>query len=359
MEQSIFSQYLAKWFAGIVLSVTTRLNDTKGPLTYRYKQMLRVETSITGKWESFTSTFTQVMADVVAMDSSLPLKKRDSLAKASGNIPKMGMELKMNEQQLTELGVLQAQQGQDSVILKRVFEDTPKVITGVYERNEAIFLEGLSTGQALIDDPENVGTGIRIDYGYKTANKFGVGVLWTTSATATPFDDFERVQKKAEEDGNTIVRAMMDKTAFNALVATTQSKELYAFKQGFVGTKIPTPSLEQINTVMSDRLGFQIEIVDRSVRYERDGVQTTMKPWATGVVAFITSDQVGSLVSAPLAEESHPVAGVTYEKADGYILVSKFRQNRPSLAEFTTSQARCIPVISSEVYLLNSGEVQA
>jgi hypothetical protein len=30
----------------------------------------------------------------------------------------------------------------------------------------------LSTGIALIEDTENVGTGIRIDYGYSDANKF-------------------------------------------------------------------------------------------------------------------------------------------------------------------------------------------
>lgn len=358
MEQSLFVQYITKFFKGIVLGVTEKLNGTKNALTYRFKIMLRTETSITGKWESFLSDNTFVMADVVAMDSSLPLKMRDSLSKASGNIPKMGQERKLNETQLTELQVLTAQ-GQEGPILKRVFEDTPKVITAVYERNEAIFLEGLSTGQALIDDPDNIGTGVRVDYGYKTENKFGVAVLWTTTATATPFDDFARVKAKASEDGNTIVRAMMDPTAFNKLVATAQAKELYGFKQGFLGDKIPTPSLEQINTVMSDRLGFQIEIVDRSVKYERDGVRTSFKPWQTGMIAFITEEVVGSLVTAQLAEESHPVPNVTYEKADSYILVSKFRTNRPSLAEFTTSQARCIPVISADVYLLNSGEVQA
>ncbi|GAB3973820.1 hypothetical protein GCM10028806_28480 [Spirosoma terrae] len=358
MEQSLFVQYITKFFKGIVLGVTTKLNDSKNALTYRYKQMLRTETSVTGKWESFLSDNTFVMADVVAMDSSLPLKMRDSLSKASGNIPKMGQERKLNETQLTELEVLTAQ-GQEGPILKRVFEDTPKVITAVYERNEAIFLEGLSTGQALIDDPENIGTGVRVDYGFKTENKFGVTALWSNSSTAKPFDDMNRVKKKAKADGNSIIRVMMDPTAFNNLVATNQAKELYAFKQGFLGEKVPTPSLDQINTVMSDRLGFTIEIVERSVKYERDGVRSAYDPWATGVAAFITEEIVGTLVTARLAEESHPVANVTYEKADGYILVSKYRQNRPSLAEFTSSQARCIPVISSEVYLLNSGEVQA
>ena len=364
MEQSLFIQFIAKWFPGIVLGVVEKLNDTKNALTYLHKRLLRSDYSVSGKWESLSGTYTQVMADVVSMDSSLPLKKRDSIAKATGDIPKMGIELKLNERQLTDIGVLQAQNvnnNNQTILLKKIFEDTPKVISAVYERNEAIFLEALSTGVCVIDDIENVGTGFRVDYGYLSANKFGTTAVWSTAASAKPLDDIQRVIDKATMDGNTITTCFMDKTAFNNMVKSTQFLDYFAFTIGYTGTLRSAPTSSQVNGMLSDKFGFTIEIIDRSVRYEKNGVQTSFKPWATGAVVFVCSNELGALVYARLAEEDHPVTGVTYEKAEEYILVSKFRTNRPSLGEFTTSQARVIPVLSNvdQNYLLDSTAVQA
>lgn len=360
MEQSLFIQWVNKFFPGITLRVVETLNDTKNPLTYLHRRMLRKDFSVNGKWESVTTANTMVMADVVAMDSSLPLKKRDAISKANGDITKMGMELKLNEKQLTELDALVAQNATDAQILAKLFADTPKVIGGVYERLEAMFLEGLSTGLTLVEDTENVGTGIRLDYGFLTANKFGVTTLWSNTA-AKPFDDIELVLEKARVDGNVITRALIERVAFNNLAKTTQAKELFAFNSGFVGSNIPVPSLNQVNSFTSDRYGFVFEIVDRSVKYEKNGTQTAVKPFATGAVTFVCDDVIGSLTWARLAEMNHPVENVSYSTVDDYILVSKFRQNKPSLSEYTSSQARVVPVINNvdRIYLLDSTTVTA
>jgi hypothetical protein len=360
METSQFIEKINKYFPGIVISVVEKLNDTTVPLPYLHKQLLRKDFSVTGKWESLSSSKSIVMADVVAMDSELPLKKRDSITKATGEIPKMGMELKLNEQQLTSLYTLIATGGTESQIASMLFEDTPKVISGVYERNESIFLQGLSTGFALVET-DTVGTGVRIDYGYKTENKLLPSVTWATSATAKPIDDIEAAVQKATADGITLGAVYMDKTAFNNMVKTTQFKEMFAFSQNFVGGNIPAPSMAQAQGVLLDRFGLIVQIVDRSVRYEKNGTQTTVKPWADGRVVFAPAGQLGSLVWARLAEDISPVAGVAYQKADEYILVSKFRVNRPSLAEFTKSEARVIPVISgvNGIYTLDTKTAQS
>ncbi|QDK80837.1 hypothetical protein EXU85_20380 [Spirosoma sp. KCTC 42546] len=360
METSLFLQWVAKYLPGITIRIVETLNGTNNPLTYLHRSMLREDLSVTGKWEAINTANTAIMADVVAMDSSLPLKKRDSISKANGDIPKLGMKLQLNERQLTDLDTLVATGASDQQIVAKLFADTPKVITGVYERCEEMFLRGLSTGVTLIEDTENVGTGIRIDYGYASANKFGVAVLWSSASTATPFDDIQRILDKASADGNTITVCMLDRSAFNNLVNTTQAKQLFAFSQSFVGSAIPAPSLSQMNSFVSDRYGFTFQIVERSVRYEKNGTQTAVKPWATGAAVFLTSTQVGTLVYAKLAEEGHPVTNVTYQKAGNFILVSKYRKNDP-LAEFTSSQARVVPVISNvdQIYLLDSTTVQS
>lgn len=361
MEQSLFIQWINKYFPALVLRTVETLNGTTNPLTYLHKRMLRPDFSVSGKWDSVSQANTLVAADVVAMDSSLPLKKRDSLSKAGGDIPKMGMELALRETQLTELDTLAAMNGTEAQLVAKLFADTPRVIGGVYERLEQVFLEGLSTGVCVLDDTENVGTGIRVDYGYLAANKFGAAVVWSTAASATPFADMQRVINAASLKGVRITRVMLDRTALTNLAATTEVKQLFAFNLGFAGSAIPSPSYDQINALAQSRLGVSFELVDRSVTLERNGIQTVVKPWADGAVVMLAQDQVGSLIYARLAEQNHPVATVAYQTADNYILVSKFRKNQPSLSEHTTSQARVVPVIANvdQIFLLDSKTVQA
>lgn len=361
MEQSLFIEWVKKYFPGITVSVVETLNGTTRQPTYLHRRMLRKNFSVNGKWEGLSAAYSLVAADVIAMDSSLPLKARDAISRASGDIPKMGMELQLNEQQLTNLDVLVAQNAPAKEILTKLFADVPKVIGGIYERNEAIFLEGLSTGLCVVDDTETVGTGIRLDFGYYEANMFGVAGLWSSASTATPFDDLQKLTDRASLDGNRIIRFMLDKATFNNLAKCQQTKDLFAFFQGFVGATIPVPSLTQINQVAQDRFGFTFEIVDRTVKLERNGVQTTVRPWATGAIIGICNEITGDLVYARLAEQNHPVANVSYNTVDDFILVSKYRQNKPSLSEYTSSQARVVPVISNvaQIYKLDTLTVQA
>jgi hypothetical protein len=355
MNPSLFAEWVDKYFPGITLRITQRYNDTKLQPTYLYRRFLRKDFSVDGKWESLSINNSLVAADIIAMDSSIPLKARPTLGRASGDIPKMGMELALREKQLTDLQTLIARQSPDSLIVAKIFQDVPLVIGGQYERIEAMFLEGLSSGITEVDDTETVGTGVRINYGYLDANKFESSESWD-NVNATPFTDMQAVLDKASVDGNVIIRVMLDRTTWNNMAKTNEAKNLFAAAYGIFGASIPVPTFSQMNTVVQDRYGFVFEIVDRSVRLQKDGTNTTVKPWKTGSVVFITTDQIGSLVYARLAEQDHPVEGVNYQTVDDFILVSKFRMNRPSLAEFTNSQSRVVPVIDNPdaIYLLDS-----
>ena len=362
MEQSIFFQYVQKYFPQLVISIVEKLNDkNQNNLTYLYKNLLSASYSVDGRWESLSGEYNRVAADVVAMDSPLPLKSRDSLTRASGNIPKVGMELFLNEKQMSDIDAMIAQGLDVNTIVQKIFDDTPRVISGIYERMEAMFLEGLSTGVALADS-DNVGTGVRIDYGYLDSHKFGVPVAWGGNATtASAIDDIEKVIKKAAEDGNNIVKAYADRFWFDNFCKNQQAREQFAFLQGFVGDKIPNLTNEQVSAVMQNKFGFSVELVDRAVKTEKNGVKTVSRPWAEGTIVFVCDNQVGNLVWTRPAEMNHPVQGVSYQTADDYILVSKYHVNRPSLREYTSSQARVVPVISNpdRIYTLNIKTVQA
>jgi len=354
MEESQFAEWLALYFPGITLRVTETYNDEKRLPSYLFRRFLRKDFSVDGKWETLSINNSLVAADIIAMDSSIPLKKRPALGRATGDIPKMGLELAIREKQLTELNTLIAL-GRNTQAIAKLFADVPLVIGGQYERLEAMFLEGLSTGLVVVEDIETVGTGVRLDYGFLAANKFESTTVWTNPAS-TPITDMTPLLEKAELDGNVITTVLMDLTTFNNFSKTTEVKGIYAAAFGIFGATVPTPTLQQVNTAMTARYGFVIEIVNRSVRVQRNGINTAYKPWKAGSVVFLTTEDVGSYVYARLAEQDSPVAGVAYQTVEDFILVSKFRLNRPSLAEITNSQSRVVPVIDGvdSIYLLDS-----
>ena len=365
MEQSLYANWIDKYFKGIVVNTVEKINgkNSEQALTYMFKTMLRKEYAPTGKWDAISVLNTSVSADYVAMDSSLPLKRRDSIGKASGDIVKSGMELWLNEKQLTDLDTMILQKSSDADIIAKLFHDTPKVITGIYELMEKSFLEGLSTGITVIDDTENVGTGVRLDYKYPDENKFGVSMLWG-SVDAKPLDDIRQALRKAKADGNSIAYVYMDDNTFENFAKTMQVKEYFAFSIGFVGSGaiVPVPTLEKINDALKadNRYRFQITIVDRRVVNEKNGKRTVVTPWGAGKVILTATQEVGVLAYARLAEQNHPVAGVSSQTADDFILVSKYRKNDP-LAEFTSSQARVVPVICNveQIYQIDTNLVTA
>lgn len=364
MEQSLYFREVQKYFSGVAAEVVTRINDSTNPANRKYwhRQMLTKKYSTDLNWNALTTVNSGIVAaDVIAMDSSLPLKKRDSLSKASGEIPKLGIELQMREKQLMELDILARTPGQEANLLAGIFADTPRVIQAVPETLEYMFLQALSTGVTTIAEANNVGTGIRIDFGYLTANKFGVPVVWSNTSS-TPFTDIaSRILAKAQADGKVVTKLMMDRATFNRIAATTEAKQLFSFSVGFTGSVTQTPTLSQLNAAINDRFGYTIEIVERSVVFEKNGTRTTLTPWAAGSVVALTSNNVGTITYGTLAEMSHPVPNVNYTTVDDFILVSKFRLNRPSLSEHTTSQALVLPVIEGVdgIYTMDSTLVQA
>jgi hypothetical protein len=361
MEKSLFAQWVDKYFAPLVTKIVETVNGDKNPLTYRYKTMLRKNYSTTLKWGSLSSKGKAVAADVVAMDSSLPLKSRPSISTAEGDIPKIGMALYLNERTLSELDILAATNQNDSnkkMIIQKLFEDAKRVVVGVSEQLEYQFLEALSTGYCLVPDETNTGIAIRLNFQHPDENKFGVGTVWS-DADAKPLTDIENVLEKARLDGNTVTKLFMDRKAWNNMKSKAEVKELFAMGRGFAGANISTPSVSALNEVLRDNYGFEIEIIDRSVRFEKNGKETVKTPWASGVVVFVTSDIVGDLTWGKLAEMNHPAKQVDYTIADDFILVSKFHNVNP-LREWTTSQALAVPVINDvdSIYIMNSEEAQ-
>ena len=359
MEKSLFIEYIEKFFKGIVGKITEKINGKPKEQQLLHKTMLVEEYSADLTWGSSELDTSIVAADVVSMDSSLPLKSRDKVSSASGTIPKIGIKYKKGEKAISDINVMEAKGVNEQTVASKIFNDVQKVIKGIQVRIEIMFLQALSTGYTLVDDPDNVGTGIRVNFGYKDENTFHAKKAKWGNSTATPQDDVQQLFDKADEDGNSIGLVLISKKYFNYFRQSEQGKTLAAnYQQRAVteNTKLPVPSRSLMLEALEDEYGAPFRIVDTSFKIERaDGSKVTVRPWKEGNIVAVQAEKVGRLVYGTLAEETNPVSGVSYQKSGSYILVAKYSKTDP-LQEFTTGQALVLPVIDGgeSTYVLHA-----
>lgn len=358
MEKSLYFEAVEKYFPQLVISTVEKLNEkNQQTLPYLYKDLLTPEFSVDGRWASILANYTRVAADVVSLDSELPVKSRDSLAKVTGDIPKIGMKVYLTEKQMKDIDAMVALRLPEQQILAKIFGDTARVISGVQERLEDIFQSELSTGVGIAS--ENNGLGIRVDMGYADDHKFGVAKVWS-DATATPITDIQKVFDKAYDDNNVITDMWVDDTWLRAFYSNKEAREQFAFLQNYVGQSIPNLSFEQASAVVAAKWGVTLHRVNRKIKTESNGVKKNHNAWATGVCAFTCDAQLGKLAWTTCAEVTRPVNGVNYQTAEEFILVSKYSTNDP-LREYTSSQAMVIPVLDNvdRIYIQDTTQVQA
>lgn len=356
MEKSLYFEYTQKYFPQLVASIVEKLNGKRQQtLPYLYRQHLTNTFSADGRWASITAEYTRVAADVVSMDAELPLKSRDKVSTAEGQIPKLGMKLYMSEKQLKDLDNMLAQRLPAPQILQKMFADLPRCIEAVYERIEDMFLSELSTGVALAT--RSGGTGVRVDMGFLEKNKFGYkGAAWTDAENSTPLDDIQLVYDKALEDQNTITTAYLDDYTIKLLGKSKQVREQFAFNQGITTNgNVPVLSYEQVASVFLAKWQTRLVRVARTIKTELNGKKGTHNPWAKGHITFTCYDNLGELYWTNTAEATRPVAGVSYETAEQFILASRYSTNDP-LREFTSSQAMVVPILNNvdAIYTLDS-----
>lgn len=360
MDKSLYFDYTQKFFPRLVAQVVEKLNGKRqSTLPYLYRDRLTNTFSADGRWASITAEYTRVAADVVSMDAELPLKSRDKVSTAEGTIPKLGMKLYMSEKQLKDLDNMLAQNLPAPQVLQKMFADLPRCIEAIYERIEDMFLSELSSGVALAT--RSGGTGVRLDVGFLEGNKFGHGTKTWDADDSTPLDDIQKVYDKAMDDQNTITTAYIDDYTIKLLGKNKQVREQYAFNQGLVITadsKVPVLSFDQVSTIFQNKWQTKLVRVARTIKTELNGKKGTHNPWTKGHITFTCYDNLGELYWTNTAEATRPVAGVTYETADQFILASRYSTNDP-LREFTASQAMVVPILNNvdAIYSLDSTQV--
>lgn len=360
-ETTLFPEFVEKYFGKVIGKITEKYNGEKAKQNLLYKTMLTEEYSADLSWGATELNNVIVAADVVAMDASIPLKKRGSLATASGKLSKIAIKYRKGEKDISDLNVAAARGTDEATIAAKVLNDVPRVVDGSDARVEMMFEQALSTGTMLVEDSDNDGTGVRVDF-YKEANQFKARIAaWTNASLATPQEDIQQLFDKAQADGNAIAIVMISKKYFHLFRKSKQGKELAASYQGRIftdNTILPVPGQKLFLDALADEFGAEFRVVDSSFKVQNhDGSETTVRPWEEANIVGIPTEKVGRLVYGTLAEETNPVAGVSYQKSGSWLLISKYSNNDP-LEEYTSGQALVIPVLdgADSIYLLIADE---
>ena len=367
MQESLFIQFIMALWPKLSLYVNTKVNNGQA-MTYLHKTMLNPVYSADQKWEGTSANTVYVAADMVAMDSPLPVKKRDSISTSNGKLPKIGMEKKKGETDINTLNIMNAQyqalvaagnQGaaasQRQRIIQRFADDAVYCSVGIDEKNEANFLTALSDGVMAVPDDENTGTALRVTFGYDKfpQNHFGVESLGHIGR-----EDIERVLDKANVDGVTITTIAIALSTYRELKKERWARELVADSKDITytdSTKLPIPNATAFDEAFATEFGgIQFLKIDRTVYFEKNGKRTPVKPFNANKLVFLSTTMVGSLVWGTLAEVTNPVAGVKYQNLDQYKLISEFSTTKP-LIEHTTGEALVIPVIENvdQIYTID------
>lgn len=332
----------------LITSIVSKYTDPEANMPLLHKELLDNEYSVNGTFASISETVTNFMVDVVATDSKLPLKNREALKLLNGYLPKLGNKMYFNEQQLQDLDAMVSMGNMPlDELLVKLFKDADTLIKGGLLRNEYIFLQGLSKGIATVTDSDNVGVEFVCDYKFLPENK-----SYATTANTVTLADFTAVIDKAANDGIILRRAFMDFATYNKLLADADVKAYFNDAK---------PSKSMFNDFLLAEFGIRITVVNRVVTAQINGVNTNVQAWAAGQITFTTDEKLGKLVWTRTAEFNHRVGGVMYTDADnGVFLVSKYGKNDP-VAEFTSIQGRCLPVIGNvqNIYQLDTTKISA
>lgn len=361
MVQSQFVEYIRKIFPRLQNVVDTVNGKRNGEQkrTYLHKTMLRKVYSADQKWSNAAVNTTYVAADMVSMDSPLPIKSRDAIAHANGSLPKIGMKKIMFESDINAVNIMKAQGAEWTNIANKLTSDPIACSVGIDEQNEANFLTGLSNGIVAVEDENNTGTALRINFGYLPENCFGV-----ETQNELTLDDIKRVLANADNNGDTIITIAIALSTYNKLRQTQGAKELVANYRGQTfdsSTKLPVPTASLFDEAFADdNNGVRFLKIDRSIISEKNGKRKPYKPWNPNKLIFLTTEEVGALVWGTLAEKTNPVEGVVYSTVDEYKLISRYRTTEP-FTETTSGQALVLSVIENvdQIYSLDISEAQA
>ncbi|QFG05594.1 major capsid protein [Bacillus phage 031MP004] len=131
-------------------------------------------------------------ASITGFDSDVPLRDKDGLSQAFGEVAKVMHGFRVSEKELLRFINPRANTDEEKEAVEYVYDQTDNLIQGVYDIEEWMRAQVLYKGQLVYD--EN-GVVLNIDFKIPTANKMTAATAWNATG-ATPLRDIQALVKQ-------------------------------------------------------------------------------------------------------------------------------------------------------------------
>lgn len=123
-------------------------------------------------------------AEYRAWDTPAPMTGRPGVARIRGELAPVSRQIPLGEEEMLRLRALE--RGTNDPIINAVYDDVERMIRAVQARVEVARGQLLTTGSVTIN--EN-GLALVANFSLPGSHNVSAGIVWTTTATATPLSD--------------------------------------------------------------------------------------------------------------------------------------------------------------------------
>lgn len=249
-----------------------------------------------------------IAADLIARGARLSQKARNAIKRIEGDIPKIGIERKMNEQELTEYQNLVglANGEQDLIDLIEAWaNDLQFCWDGVGARIEWMALYQMSHAGKLKVTSENnahITSEYDADYQIPADQKMGCQVDWSDSENARPFSvDLKKLvrdSRKSNKGGIRLKHVWLSPKTFTDLVETKECQKMCASYVANALNLQTVPGIADVNALAQKvpyLYGLTFHILDQDITVElTDGKQFSGNPFADNVLCLTENAVLGN-----------------------------------------------------------------
>lgn len=292
-------------------------------------------------------TGAKVIAPIVAMDSDVVLKGRDSAESLKGEMPKVEVGRLKTERDFFRLSDLRNalrinpnNEGVELQLFNKIYDDALFVVDSVNATMEYM-------AKSLLSNGFYAANGLKVDFGVKVQN---ATMDWYAPANAAKYDpiaEIQAAQKTALSDGFRYRRMVMDLATFNQFVsASSVVKFAASFAQNALGLA-QTPTVQMVNSALEAQNMPTIEIWESYVNDEgKDGTLTAKSGWELGNIHLSGTADFGTTQYTISPEATISLNETSKVLTNEFILVSTIGKAAP-MQVLTKGTAFATPVLNS------------
>lgn len=288
----------------------------------------------------------RIAASIISYDAKAPEASRKTIETKYFDIPKIAISRRKTEKEILEHQITRSLQGNNAVI-EDYFNDMDYCFDAVMGRMEWLALQAVSLTKVTLsttNNPLGIVNETAVDFGMPAANKKTVATPWLAAnqATMTPIADFKAVVKAARNSGISIAKILIHPDAFDLVIASaefqTAAKSLIAGQSQILGLI----GLEMANKVLT-ALGLPpMVLIETSIGIQNAaGTTSYVNPFSSTHVVFIPQNNLGNMLSGPIAEEIEKPENVMQSKK-GNVLVSIQKDFNP-VSVLTKGESNSFP----------------